>query len=129
MDFRKMIRQHIESTADLTIATIPVHRSEAAGLGLMQIDRDRRITRFVEKPKDAAVQDSLKIPTEMYDFLEIKSDGEDLLLASMGIYIFNRDVLLKLLDNSLTDFGKHIIPSAIETHRVFSHVFQGYWED
>ena len=129
MDFRKMIRQHIESTADVTIATIPVHRREAAGLGIMQIDRDRRITRFVEKPKDPAVQDSLKIPREMYEFLEIKGDDEDLLLASMGIYIFNRDVLLKLLDNSLTDFGKHIIPSAIDTHRVFSYVFQGYWED
>ena len=47
----------------------------------------------------------------------------------MGIYVFNRDVLLKLLDNEFTDFGKHIIPGAIETHRVFSYVFQGYWED
>lgn len=129
MDFRLMIGQHVETGADLTIATIPVHRREAEGLGIMQIDRARRITRFVEKPKDPAVQDSLKIPQDMYDFLEIKGDGEDLLLASMGIYIFNRDVLLKLLDNTLTDFGKHIIPSAIQTHRVFSHVFQGYWED
>jgi glucose-1-phosphate adenylyltransferase len=129
MDFRKMITQHLESGAELTIATIPVHRQEAAGLGIMQIDRERRITRFVEKPKEPAVQDSLKIPRDMYEFLEIEGDGEDLLLASMGIYVFNRDVLLKLLDNSLTDFGKHIIPGAIETHRVFSYVFQGYWED
>jgi len=129
MDFRKMVNQHMESGAQLTIATIPVHRREAAGLGIMQIDRERRITRFVEKPKETAVQDSLKIAPDMYDFLNIQGDGEDLLLASMGIYIFNRDVLLKLLDNSLTDFGKHIIPTAIETHRVFSYVFQGYWED
>jgi glucose-1-phosphate adenylyltransferase len=129
MDFRKMIRQHIETNAELTIATIPVHRREAAGLGIMQIDRERRITHFVEKPKDAAVQDTLKIPRDMYEFLEITGDDEDLLLASMGIYIFNRAVLLKLLDNSLTDFGKHIIPGAIQTHRVFSYVFQGYWED
>ena len=129
MDFRKMVSQHMESGAQLTIATIPVHRREAAGLGIMQIDRERRITRFVEKPKETSVQDSLKISPDMYDFLNIEGDGEDLLLASMGIYIFNRDVLLKLLDNSLTDFGKHIIPSAIETHRVFSYVFQGYWED
>lgn len=129
MDFRKMLSQHIESDAELTIATIPVHRREAAGLGIMHIDRERKITRFVEKPKEAAVQDTLIIPRDMYDFLEIKGDSEDLLLASMGIYIFNRDILLKLLDNSLTDFGKHIIPAAIETHRVFSYVFQGYWED
>ncbi len=129
MDFRKMLGQHIESEADLTIATIPVHRPEASSLGIMQIDRERRITRFVEKPKEAAVQDSLKIPQDMYPFLGIQGDGEDLLLASMGIYIFNRDVLLKLLDNTFTDFGKHIIPAAIETHRVYSYVFQGYWED
>jgi glucose-1-phosphate adenylyltransferase len=129
MDFRKMLTQHIESEAELTIATIPVHRPEASGLGIMHIDRERKITRFVEKPKEAAVQDTLIIPPDMYNFLEIKGDNEDLLLASMGIYIFNRDVLLKLLDNSLTDFGKHIIPAAIETHRVFSYVFQGYWED
>jgi glucose-1-phosphate adenylyltransferase len=129
MDFRKMVNQHMESGAQLTIATIPVHRREAAGLGIMQMDRERRITRFVEKPKEPSVQDSLKIPPDMYDFLNIRSDNEDLLLASMGIYVFNRDVLLKMLDNSLTDFGKHIIPAAIETHRVFSYVFQGYWED
>ena len=129
MDFRKMIGQHIETEADLTIATIPVQRREAAGLGIMQIDRERRITRFVEKPREPEVQDSLKIPRDMYEMLEIKGDGEDLLLASMGIYVFNRNVLLKMLDNALTDFGKHIIPAAINTHRVFSYVFQGYWED
>ncbi len=129
MDFRKMIRQHMESEADLTIATIPVRRAEAAGLGIMQIDRERRITHFVEKPKEAAVQDGLVIPRDMYDFLEIQGGAEDLLLASMGIYIFNRDVLLKLLDNTHTDFGKHIIPGAIGTHHVSSYVFQGYWED
>src|SRR4051794_19130415 len=87
MDFRKMIRQHLESSAVLTIATIPVHRRDAAGLGNMQIDREARIPRFLKKPKGPAVQDSLKIPRDMYDFLEIKDDGEDLLLASMGIYI------------------------------------------
>jgi glucose-1-phosphate adenylyltransferase len=129
MDFRKVLAQHIESDAELTIATIPVHRREAEALGIMQIDRERRITRFVEKPKDPAVQDSLKIPRDMYGFLNIQGDGEDLLLASMGIYVFNRDVIIKLLDNALTDFGKHIIPAAIDTHRVFSYVFQGYWED
>jgi glucose-1-phosphate adenylyltransferase len=129
MDFRKMLSQHIESDADLTIATIPVQKREAEALGIMHMDRERRITRFVEKPKDPAVQESLKIPRDMYDFLEIQDTSTDLLLASMGIYIFNRDVLIKLLDNSLTDFGKHIIPAAIETHRVFSYVFQGYWED
>ncbi len=129
MDFRQLIAQHEESGAELTIATIPVHKREAAALGIMQIDENRRITRFVEKPKEPEVQDSLKIPPDRYETLGIEGDGEDLLLASMGIYVFNREVLIKLLDNTLTDFGKHIIPGAIGTHQVFSYVFQGYWED
>ncbi len=128
MDFRQIIRQHAETQADLTIATIPVARPEAQSLGIMQINPERRITRFVEKPKDPGLLDSLCIQPELYEPLEIQG-GDDLFLASMGIYVFNRDVLTKLLDNTLADFGKHIIPGAIETHRVFSYVFQGYWED
>ena len=129
MDFRALIAQHIETNAELTIATIPVHKREAESLGIMQMDDTKKITRFVEKPKDPAVQDSLKIPRELYQTLGIEGDGEDLLLASMGIYVFNRDVMIKLLDNTHTDFGKHIIPGAIDAHRVYSYVFQGYWED
>jgi glucose-1-phosphate adenylyltransferase len=128
MDYRSMIAQHIECDAEVTVATIPVHRREAAGLGIMQIDEARRITRFVEKPKDPVVQDSLVIPAELCESLGLPVAGGDL-LASMGIYVFNRDVLMSLLDNSYADFGRHIIPNAIGKQRVFSHVFQGYWED
>ena len=128
MDFRNIIAQHIESDADITVATIPVTRRQSESLGIMQINEERRITRFVEKPKDPAVQDSLRLPREWYGRLGIE-DGQELFLASMGIYVFNRELLRKLLDNTLADFGTHVIPSAIETHRVFSYVFQGYWED
>lgn len=128
MDFRQIIAQHAETGADITIAMIPVGRREAQSFGIMQINEDLRIKRFVEKPKDPALQDSLKLEPQWYPKLGIQ-DGRELFLASMGIYVFTRDVLRKLLDNTLTDFGKHIIPSAIETHRVFSYVFQGYWED
>ena len=128
MDFRQIIAQHDEMNADITIATIPVARKEASSLGIMQIDNERRITRFVEKPADRAVQDTLKLPGEWYQKLGIKGNGE-LFLASMGIYVFNREVIRKLLDNTLTDFGKDIIPQAIKDLRVFSFVFQGYWED
>ncbi len=128
MDFRKIIEAHEESSADLTIATIPVPAKEATALGIMHINRERRITRFVEKPKDPALLDSLKLDRESYAGLGVKGD-EQFYLASMGIYVFNRDVLFELLDNNQTDFGKHIIPTAIDTHRVFSYVFQGYWED
>ncbi len=128
MDYRRIITQHVECGADVSIATIPMPRSEAQSLGIMQIDEDRRIVRFVEKPKDPAVLDSLKLDPASYSRLGIEGD-EEFFLASMGIYVFNRDVMIRLLDNNFTDFGKHIIPGAIETHRVFSYVFQGYWED
>jgi len=128
MDFRQIINQHAESAADITVATIPVVRSAAQSLGIMQVDAERRVTRFVEKPKDPAVLDSLRLRPEWYGPLGIKGQGE-LLLASMGIYVFSRDVIRQLLDNKLTDFGKHIIPGAIQNLRVFSYVFQGYWED
>jgi glucose-1-phosphate adenylyltransferase len=128
MDFRPLIAQHTETGADITIATIPVNRAAAQSLGILQIADDLRITRFVEKPKDPAVIDSLKLSPEMQAKLEIKDGGESF-LASMGIYVFNRKLICELLDNSLSDFGKHIIPQSIPTHRVFSYVFQGYWED
>jgi glucose-1-phosphate adenylyltransferase len=128
MDFRDIIAQHAETYADVTVAMLPVNRQVAPSFGLMQIDADLRITRFVEKPKDPEVLDSLRLPREWYPRMGIDRD-EELFLASMGIYVFNREVLLTLLDNKLADFGKHIIPSAIQTHRVFSYIFHGYWED
>src|SRR5437867_167562 len=128
MDFRRVIAQHAETYADVTIATIPVGRCEARSLGIMEINDERRIIRFVEKPADAAALDSLKLKREFYAHLGIEGE-EDYYLASMGIYVFNREVLVDLLDNTLTDFGRDIIPAAIANHRVFSYIFQGYWED
>jgi glucose-1-phosphate adenylyltransferase len=128
MDFRRIITQHMETYADVTIATIPVVRDQAQSLGIMEINQERRITRFVEKPKEEDVLNSLKLDRAWYAKLGIEGE-EEFYLASMGIYVFNREVLIHLLDNSLTDFGKHIIPGAIAKHRVFSYVFQGYWED
>lgn len=128
MDFREIIEQHIQKDADVTIATIPVRRADVPGLGIMQMDADNRITRFVEKPKDPAVQDTLRLDPEWYKRLHIEGEGE-FFLASMGIYVFKRDVIFRALENNLTDFGKHIIPQAIPHSRVYAHVFQGYWED
>jgi glucose-1-phosphate adenylyltransferase len=130
MDFSKILEIHEAKKADITIATIPVPRKEASSLGIMQTDATRRITRFVEKPQDPAVQDSLRLDPAWYSELQIENPPSDeLFLASMGIYVFNRDVIFKLLENTLTDFGKHIIPQAINDLRVFAHVYQGYWED
>lgn len=129
MDFRHILNQHATSGAELTIATTPVRRDAAGGLGIMQIEADRRIKRFVEKPKDPALLDSLRLDPGWYAQLGINGQDE-LFLASMGIYVFNRDLLVRLLEsNSHTDFGKHIIPETIGRHRVYSYIFQGYWED
>jgi len=128
MDFRAVVAQHIDSQAEVTIATIPVNRNDAQSLGIMQVNSDRVITRFEEKPKDPTLLDELRLDRNWYEPLGIKGE-DDLFLASMGIYVFNRAVVKKLLDNSFSDFGKHIIPKAIDTHRVASYVYQGYWED
>jgi glucose-1-phosphate adenylyltransferase len=128
MDFRKILQQHEDTGAEITIATIPVVRRDAGSLGIMQMDADRRIHRFVEKPKDDATLDSLRLPRDWFGRLHLDSK-DDLFLASMGIYVFNRDVLVKVLENDQTDFGKHIIPNAIDSRAVYSYVFQGYWED
>ena len=128
MDYRQIIMQHVASGAEVTVATIPVDRRNATSLGIMQIDEERRITRFEEKPKDPALLDELRLPKDWYERLGVQGE-EEFFLGSMGIYVFNRDVLLKLLEKNETDFGKHIIPGAIHTHKVFSYIFQGYWED
>lgn len=128
MNFSLMVDQHAESGADVTVATIPVRRAQVPGLGIMQIDENRRITRFVEKPKEPGVQDGLRLDPSWHQRLGVQGGGE-YFLASMGIYVFSREVIFKVLENNLTDFGKHIIPQAIKDLKVFSHVFQGYWED
>jgi len=128
MDYRRMIDEHVETGADITVATIPVGRNEAKSFGIMQMAEDRSVTRFEEKPKDPALLDTLHLPPEWLKKLGIAEGGEKF-LASMGIYVFNRNLICELLDNPLSDFGKHIIPHAINSRRVFSHVFEGYWED
>ena len=128
MNFREVLDQHIKTGAEVTVATIPVNRHEAGSFGIMQIDEEERITRFVEKPQDPAVLDSLKIQSSERAKLHLPGQ-EDLFLASMGIYVFNRDVLEKALAGQHVDFGKHIIPNLIDTGRLFSYVYQGYWED
>ncbi|MBJ7258878.1 MAG: glucose-1-phosphate adenylyltransferase, partial [Chthoniobacterales bacterium] len=128
MDFRELMVSHFESGADLTIATLPVERSAAEDFGIMQTDGARRITRFVEKPKDAAVLESLRIPGPLLAQLGLPT-GSERYQASMGIYLFNREALVKCLENDFEDFGKDAIPAAIGSMSVGAHVFQGYWED
>ena len=128
MDYRTLLSQHVANEADITVATIPVLRKAVPGFGIMHMDADHRITEFVEKPKDPRVQDHFRLPREWYSRLKILGDDE-LFLASMGIYVFNRKALFELLGDSNQDFGKHVIPAALSTHRVIAYIFQGAWED
>jgi glucose-1-phosphate adenylyltransferase len=129
MDYRPLIAEHIESRSEVTVATIPVLKRDATGLGILQVNNARRVTRFVEKPTDPAVLDELVMPAPLVGALGLAQGQDGLLLASMGIYVFNRDVLFAVLQNDLADFGKHVIPAAIDNRAVSAHVFQGYWED
>ncbi|HEY5895841.1 MAG TPA: glucose-1-phosphate adenylyltransferase [Chthoniobacterales bacterium] len=128
MDYTDVLNHHIKNEADITIGTIPVARTAASDFGIMDSDPDYRITRFVEKPKEDDVLDTLKIPEKLLATIDKPADA-DLYQASMGIYVFNRKVLIECLDNDLVDFGKHIIPAAIPDRRVIAYIFQGYWED
>ncbi|MDC0275834.1 glucose-1-phosphate adenylyltransferase [Verrucomicrobiales bacterium] len=129
MDFKKMLAEHIERDAKLTIATTPVDREDARAFGLMHTDDDSKITRFVEKPGDNnELLDELTMPASLLAQSNIAED-EERFQASIGIYLFNRSALEKCLDNDFKDFGKNIIPKSIEDYNVYSHVFQGYWED
>jgi glucose-1-phosphate adenylyltransferase len=128
LNLQEVIEQHRLSEADITVATLAVKAAETPALGIMQIDASGRVTKFLEKPKDPALLEPFKMPQEIREKVGI-APGPDLYLASMGIYVFNRQIIADLLDNPLSDFGKHIIPHAINAHHVSSYVYQGYWED
>jgi len=124
MDFNDMIKKHEESGAEISIATYPVTAKDATSFGLLKTNDENIITSFIEKPG------SELLPNWTSDVgNDMKAQGRDY-LASMGIYIFNRDLLKKLMENPDTnDFGKEIIPQAIEKHKTLSYQYEGYWED
>ena len=119
MNLKEFVTQHASDKGrGVTVSCIPVDRRDASQFGLMRTAADGRITEFVEKPKDPAVLDALALP-----------DGR--LMASMGIYVFDYDVLVKLLaeNKEKTDFGRDIIPASIRSHPVKAYKYEGYWED
>ncbi len=124
MDYRSFVGEHRQRQADVSIAVKPVRREEASGLGILKVDADGRIVTFCEKPTTDTELDELELPEAP------GADPEARFLASMGIYVFEPQVLTSLLvGNSQDDFGKHIIPAAIEKLNVFAHTFDGYWAD
>jgi len=129
MDYRDMLRTHIESKADVTIAAIPVDRKEVHALGVMRCDKTGRVTGFLEKPQTEREIDMVKMDPAWIDAQGIESRGREC-LASMGLYIFNRDLLFEVLDKTpYQDFGKEVFPAAIRSRHVQVHLFDDYWED
>ncbi len=128
MDFREIIEHHRAAKSDVTIAAIPVPASKVEGYGLMRVDEDLQIRQFVEKPKDPAVIASLAVGPSVEAQLKERS-AEKRCLASMGIYVFNKSVLAEALDNSMTDFGREVIPNLLGRKKLCAHLFEGYWED
>ena len=128
MNYRRLLEEHVASSADLTVATTPVPRGGAEGFGVMQVDADRRIARYVEKPADPELLAGLRLDGASCAYLGIPEHPESF-LASMGIYVFNREILFRLLENTAEDFGRDVIPQAMQSHRVHAFLFRGYWED
>lgn len=124
MDFKEMVNAHIKSKAEISIATIPVNEKEAPSFGILKSDENNFISSFIEKPDAKLLPDWT---SEVSD--EMKAKGKNY-LASMGIYIFNKNLLNELMSIPDTiDFGKEIIPQAIEKHPVLSYQYEGYWTD
>jgi glucose-1-phosphate adenylyltransferase len=120
------VNVHRERDADVTIAIKPVQREQAGEFGILQIDDQQRIVRFVEKPKEKILLDELFTPS---DYLGIAEKDLNY-IASMGIYVFKKDVLIDLLEHNVKeDFGREVIPDAIHERRLFGYVFTDYWED
>ena len=115
MDFAEVVREHVASGAEVTVAVTPVPRDDASRYGILQVNEDREVTKFVEKP-----------PSEELDGLETEHG----FLGSMGIYVFNRTVLEEeLKESEANDFGHGILPGLLGRRRLFAHVFDGYFED
>ena len=129
MDYNQMLNTHLQANADVTISTVPVGADAAREFGIMQLDDGGRVNGFVEKPQTADDLAAVRTPSDWIDQHGIQSNGREY-LASMGIYLFDRDVLVDLLETtSHDDFGKDIFPMAIKNHHVQTHLFDGYWED
>ena len=124
MDFREMIDFHCNNEADITIATIPVNSHDAPGFGILKADDDGNITSFIEKPSHEVLDDWKSEVSE-----KSRSEGKEF-LASMGIYVFSKNMLKKMFDNDPgDDFGGELIPNGIGTFKMISYQYDGYWTD
>ncbi|PWA50974.1 glucose-1-phosphate adenylyltransferase, nucleotide-diphospho-sugar transferase [Artemisia annua] len=131
MDYEKFIQAHRENDADITVAALPMDEKRATAFGLMKIDEEGRIIEFSEKPKGEELQ-AMKVDTTILG-LDDKRAKEMPFIASMGIYVFSKNVMLDLLRDKFpkaNDFGSEVIPGATSIGlRVQAYLYDGYWED
>ncbi len=129
MDYRKFFDYHLTQDADISIAVKPITQEEARGLGILKANGEGKITEFVEKPEDEQTLKQFKADPAIFELFNIEQ-GERTHLASMGIYIFKKDVLFQVLNsNDYEDFGREIIPEYIKKLNVAAYMFDGYWAD
>lgn len=129
MDFREMLRTHQQNRADATIAVMPVTREASRSLGVLRIDETGKVLGFLEKPQKDEEANLVRMDPAWIDARGIPSRGREF-LASMGIYLFNRNVLVDaLMKTNYADFGREVFPALIRSRRVQAHLFDGYWED
>ncbi|MEM9002854.1 MAG: glucose-1-phosphate adenylyltransferase [Cyanobacteria bacterium P01_F01_bin.86] len=129
MDYTLFVERHRSTDADITLSVVPVTEKVAPSFGLMKIDTGGRIVDFYEKPKGDALK-QMQVDTTTLG-LTPEQAQEKPYIASMGIYVFKKQVLIDLLRKNLeqTDFGKEIIPGSAKNHNVQAYLFDGYWED
>jgi len=129
MDYRKMLETHLENSADVTIAALPIGPEKASDFGIMRLNDSGRVEGFLEKPKTAEELNQFYTDAAWIEGQGIPCNGRNY-LASMGIYLFNRDVLVDVLQKTTyQDFGKEVFPTSIRAKHVQTHLFDGYWED
>jgi len=127
MDYRQLLEDHVDTDADITIGVMPCSEEQIAGFGAARVDDDGRILEFREKPKTAAAREGMEVAPELLEQKGVRADQP--YLASMGIYMFRKEVLIEALDNDLVDFGGEIIPAEVGRRHVQGHFFKGYWRD
>ncbi len=129
MDYRKFIDFHLEKNAEISISVYPVHAEMAPEFGVMKVEENGKISEFHEKPKEPSLLESTKVDEKVFKQFHLEAAGRTH-LASMGIYLFNWEVLNDMLSSTTyEDFGREVIPAALDKYKVYAYFFDGYWKD
>lgn len=130
MNFEKMMQEAVEKDVDVLVATLAVNKKDAKRMGIMKVNEDQHIVDFFEKPSDESILERFKTAPSTLEKLGIDPTTDRSYLGSMGIYLFKRSCLFSLLqEDSREDFGKHLIPSKVQSGNIGAYVHDGYWED